>query len=60
MSVTVRDSGTGIGADIVASVFALFFATRPLGPGTGLGLSMVHGFIRRSGVDVQSPARWNG
>jgi PAS domain S-box-containing protein len=53
ISVTVRDSGTGMSPDVLASVFEPFFTTKPIGQGTGLGLSMVYGFVNQSGGRVQ-------
>ncbi|MFY3385986.1 PAS domain-containing protein [Paracidovorax sp. MALMAid1276] len=49
--VTLRDTGTGTGmaGDVVARAFDPFFTTKPLGQGTGLGLSMIYGFMRQSG-----------
>ena len=48
----VSDTGVGIPADILDRVFDPFFSTKPLGEGSGLGLSMVYGFVRQSGGQV--------
>jgi len=49
LCIRVIDSGVGIPAGLVDKVFEPFFTTKPLGEGTGLGLSMVYGFVRQSG-----------
>ncbi len=53
---TVTDSGCGMDAATVERIFDAFYTTKPVGEGTGLGLSMVHGTMRSHGgaVAVQS------
>jgi PAS domain S-box-containing protein len=53
ISICVSDSGTGIPKEIVSRIFDPFFTTKPIGQGTGLGLSMIHGFVRQSGGQVR-------
>jgi signal transduction histidine kinase len=50
--VSVRDTGTGIAGELQPFVFEPFFTTKPPGEGSGLGLSMVHGFVHQSGGEL--------
>lgn len=44
---TVRDTGTGIDPAILPNIFDPFVTTKPVGQGTGLGLSTVYGFVQQ-------------
>lgn len=51
--IAVTDTGCGVPADKLEQVFEPFFSTKPEGEGSGLGLSMVYGFVKQSGGHVK-------
>jgi signal transduction histidine kinase/HAMP domain-containing protein/FixJ family two-component response regulator len=50
--ISISDSGCGMEEDVLEKVFVPFFTTRKSGEGSGLGLSMVFGFIKQSGGEI--------
>ncbi len=50
---SISDTGKGIESDVLDRVFEPFFSTKPIGQGTGLGLSQVYGFIKQTGGHVK-------
>ena len=56
LCIGIEDSGVGMTADVLAHVYEPFFTTKDKGRGSGLGLSMVYGFVTQSGgqIDIDS------
>jgi PAS domain S-box-containing protein len=50
--VSVKDSGTGMTKEVAAKAIDPFFTTKPIGQGTGLGLSQAYGLAQQSGGDL--------
>jgi CheY-like chemotaxis protein len=49
VEISVTDTGHGMDAKTVSKAFEPFFTTKPIGQGTGLGLSMIYGFLHQTG-----------
>jgi PAS domain S-box-containing protein len=53
VAICVTDTGVGMSPQVMARALDPFYTTKPMGQGTGLGLSMVYGFAKQSGGQVR-------
>ncbi|SNC60030.1 His Kinase A (phospho-acceptor) domain-containing protein [Hymenobacter gelipurpurascens] len=57
IEIRVRDNGCGMAPEVQAKVFQPFFTTKPLGEGTGLGLSLSHDIVKSHGGTLKVESR---
>ncbi len=52
IKIIVKDTGDGIPPNIIGSIFDPYFTSKPIGEGTGMGLSVVHGIVESYGGKI--------
>ena len=59
--IEVKDTGLGISPELIPRIIEPFFTTKPIGKGSGLGLSSIYGFVKQSGGELSitsEPGSW--
>ncbi len=56
---SVKDNGSGMSAETISKIFDPFFTTKPAGDGTGMGLSVVHGLVKKHNGFITVNSRLN-
>lgn len=59
VELTIEDNGNGIPQNVINRIFEPLFTTKPIGEGTGLGLSVVHGIIKSWGGSITVESQEN-
>jgi len=57
VELTVGDTGTGIGPDVIEKIFDPYFTTKEIGKGTGMGLAIIYGIVKDSGGTITVESR---
>ena len=60
VTITIRDSGTGIPPEILPRIFDPFFTTKEVGQGTGLGLAITYGIVQDHGGTITADNKRDG